>query len=112
MGIESFTKNMIVGTLVMTTASILLPVVGPAVQDNQDIEKLLVKSLSLAWYGTLLFIMVVSGVLVVVINLKRVQDFIVIYLLLAAQVSSKVGESNLLHFSFQTVCIISFIVCS
>lgn len=90
MGIDQFTRPMIVGTLVMTTAAVLLPVVGPTVQNDQDLEDLLMKPLSLFWYGALLFVMVVSGIIVMVINLERTFNALVVILLLFAQVSSKV----------------------
>lgn len=90
MGIDDFNKKMIMGTLVMTTAAVLLPVVGPTVQNNQDIEELLMKPLSLTWYGALLFVMAVSGILVMVINLEDLLDGLAVILLLPAQVSSKV----------------------
>jgi len=92
MGIEEFNRKMVLGTLVMTTAAILLPVVGPTVQNNQDIERLFMKPLSLSWYGTLLFTMVVAGMMVMIIDLKKIHDRLAVILLLTAQVSTKVGE--------------------
>ena len=92
MGINEFNKKMILGTLVMTTAAVLLPVVGPAVQNDQDIENLLMKPLSLIWYGALLFTNAVSGIVVMVLNLERLHEGLMITLLLIAQVSSKVGK--------------------
>jgi len=92
MGIDQFTKHMILGTLVMTIATVLLPVVGPAIQNDQDIEKLLMKPLSLIWYGFLIVSMSVSGIVVMVINLEKIYNEIAVIVLLIAQVSSKVGE--------------------
>lgn len=117
MGIDQFTRPMIVGTLVMTTAAVLLPVVGPTVQNDQDLEELLMKPLSLFWYGALLFVMVVSGIIVMVINLERTFNALVVILLLFAQVSSKVGKFRIIPPNYQrespcfSVCFFQFFEC-
>ena len=49
LGLESFNKDMRVGTYVVITAVILLPIVGPTVQDGQDVQQLLGTLPSMIW---------------------------------------------------------------
>jgi len=49
LGLESFNKDMRIGTYVVVTAVVLLPIVGPTAQDGQNIEELLSTLPSLVW---------------------------------------------------------------
>jgi hypothetical protein len=53
---EEFTKNMKVGTYVIVVAVILLPVVGPNIQEDQDVG-----TLFRHWYASLWFIMLLAA---------------------------------------------------
>lgn len=60
---EKFTKNMRVGTHVIVIAVILLPVVGPDIQEGQDISALMKHSYSITWFVMLLVACSISGLL-------------------------------------------------
>lgn len=49
LGLESFNKDMRIGTYVVVTAVVLLPIVGPTAQDGQDVQELLSTLPSLIW---------------------------------------------------------------
>ena len=61
LGTEFFSKTMRVGTYVIVVAVILLPVVGPETQDNQDIIYLFHKWYTIAWFTLLLCATAVTG---------------------------------------------------
>jgi hypothetical protein len=68
---EEFTKNMKVGTYVIVVAVILLPVVGPNIQENQDVGELFRH-----WYASLWFIMLLAasgltGVLLLAVDISK-----------------------------------------
>jgi len=56
LGLECFTKDMKIGTSVIVTAAILLPIVGPTVQEDQEVTKLMQ-----TWYSILFNILLVAG---------------------------------------------------
>ena len=59
---EEFGKDVQVGTFIVVLGAITLPVVGPTVQQNQDIMELLQAKWSLAWTSFLFAGVVISGV--------------------------------------------------
>ena len=63
LGLEFFTKNMQVGTYVIVCAVILLPVVGPTIQEDQDISLLFKHWYSSVWFSMLLVAMLITGAL-------------------------------------------------
>lgn len=63
LGLEFFTKNMQVGTYVIVCAVILLPVVGPTIQEDQDIGELFKHWYASAWFSMLLLAMSITGIL-------------------------------------------------
>lgn len=74
LGLESFTKSMRVGAYVVVLAAILLPVVGPGVQQDQDIIALLQQTRSIVWASLLLAALAISTVGLVVSNISRKQQ--------------------------------------
>lgn len=66
LGLESFTKDMRIGTCVIVTAAVLLPVVGPDVQDTTDVEALFTRWYAYAWNATLVTGMGISGIILIV----------------------------------------------
>lgn len=71
LGLESFSKEMRVGAYVVVLAAILLPVVGPGTQEDQDILALLRKTGSIVWSSLLLASMAISFAGLVVSNSTR-----------------------------------------
>jgi len=71
LGLEKFMKDMRVGAYVVALAAILLPVVGPGIQEDQDIQALLMKIGSIIWSAILLASMCISGVGLAVSNIRR-----------------------------------------
>lgn len=71
LGLESFSKDMRVGAYVVVLAAILLPIVGPQVQENQDILELLSKTGSIVWSSILLASLAISFVGLVISNAAR-----------------------------------------
>lgn len=59
--LERFTKDMRVGTYVVVVASVLLPAVGPEIQEDQNVVELLSRPLSIFWSVSFLFGMTVSS---------------------------------------------------
>ena len=49
LGLESFNKDMRIGTYVVVTAVALLPIVGPTAQDSEDLQELLSTLPSVIW---------------------------------------------------------------
>jgi hypothetical protein len=60
---ERFTKNMRVGTHVIVVAAILLPVVGPDIQEDQDLSRLMDHGYAKLWFGLLLVACAITGTL-------------------------------------------------
>lgn len=61
---EDFTKNMRVGTVVIALAVMLLPVVGPTPQDDQDFASLMGHWYSLSWFVILVILSFGTGTVV------------------------------------------------
>ena len=74
LGLESFSKEMRVGAYVVVLAAILLPVVGPGVQENQDILLLLQTLGAIVWSSILLASLAMSTVGLIISNIRRKQD--------------------------------------
>jgi len=74
LGLESFSKEMRVGAYVVVLAAILLPVVGPGVQENQDILALLKTTGAIAWSTILLASLAISSAGLAVSNIRRKRD--------------------------------------
>ncbi|KAL7451202.1 hypothetical protein ACHAWC_003029 [Mediolabrus comicus] len=87
LGLEFFDRIMIVGTYVIVVGTVLLQVVGPGIQDSQDIGELLSHSYSLLWFLFLLLSMCVST-LFMVTNIKEYGEYKRIAILLIARSSS------------------------
>jgi len=60
LGMESFTRQMKIGTYVITVSTILLIVVGPGIQENQDIGELLERPIAKLWFSILFICMTFS----------------------------------------------------
>lgn len=71
LGLESFSKEMRVGAYVVVLAAILLPVVGPGVQIDQDVYRLMQQTGAVVWSGVLLGALVVSAIGLVVADKQR-----------------------------------------
>jgi len=65
---ERFPKDLRVGTFFVALAVILLPIVGPKSQENQDILLLLLRPKSMVWMAILCIVMIVSFVAMVWTN--------------------------------------------
>jgi len=100
LGIEEFTKDVRVGTFIVVTAAFILPVVGPTVQQDQDVMILLEHWTSEAWSIFLLFLMVVSGIFCIQFLATKSQGVGVVrhrhktIILLTARVSSAVISTS------------------
>jgi len=71
LGLEFFTKNMRVGTYVIVVAVVLLPVVGPTIQDSQNINELLSQWYSILWFALLLGLMFLSTILLLLVDITK-----------------------------------------
>lgn len=65
-GLESFTKDMRVGTYVTVVAAIMLPTVGPQTQEGQDVSALLRTWYALTWVCLMIGGMIVACVFIYV----------------------------------------------
>lgn len=88
LGLEMFTKDMRIGTYIVVISVILLPVVGPAAQENQNVTALLEAWYSLLWLTVLLAGMMLSFILLVVLNVAALQEWQAISLLLCARATA------------------------
>ncbi len=61
LGIEEFTKDVRIGTFIVVTAAFILPVVGPTVQQEQDVVSLLEHWTSEVWALFLVVLMFITG---------------------------------------------------
>ena len=84
---EHFTKNMRVGTHVIVVAVILLPVVGPDIQEGQDISILFHRWYSIAWFILLLVASATSGLLLLW-DISKFESKARVAILLVARASS------------------------
>ena len=84
---EHFTKNMRVGTHVIVVAVILLPIVGPNIQEGQDIVVLLGHFYATAWFVCLLVACAISGT-ILVRDISKYQMRYRVAILLVARASS------------------------
>ena len=89
LGIEFFTKTAKNGTLVIVVSVIILPVVGPSVQDNQDITLLISKWYAFVWFGILVGVCAITGLIVCFVDIKsKFKQRGITCLLLLARASS------------------------
>lgn len=84
---ERFTKNMRVGTHVIVVANILLPVVGPNIQEGQEISTLLRHWYSIVWFTLLLVACAVTGILLL-LDITRYSMRVRTVILLAARAAA------------------------
>lgn len=85
---ERFTKNMRVGTYVIVVAVILLPMVGPDIQEGQNISSLMSHFYSIAWFVVLLVACAVTGLLLLVCDISQYQIRYRVAILLVARAAS------------------------
>ena len=88
LGLEMFTKDMRVGTYIVVIAVILLPIVGPTAQENQDMAALLEEWYSLLWATIQVVVMTISSILLVLLDVSKLQEWQAILLLLLARATA------------------------
>lgn len=88
LGLEAFNKDMKVGTYVVLIGVVLLPIVGPDAQGNQDVQVLLGKSYSLLWSALVVFGMFMSALLLGIVNIQQMAERKRIAILLVARATS------------------------
>lgn len=88
LGLESFTKDMKVGTYVVVTAAVMLPVVGPGAQHGQDAMALLTTWWAMTWSALNICCMTASCALLVMLDIMKLREGRRVALLLAARASS------------------------
>lgn len=109
---EHFTKNMRVGTHVIVVAVILLPVVGPDIQEGQDISILFHRWYSMAWFIILLLASASSGVLLL-LDISKFETKSRVAILLVARASSisvNLTVSRAFILGLNDVVLVTFIV--
>ena len=116
---EVFGKDIQVGTFVVILGSIFLPIVGPTVQQDQDIIRLISSPLALAWASFLSLGVIVSGIMCfTVINRFKVDSTPVYIILIIARVFSGVLSASLSKAFAMTsgtlliILIVGFFVCN
>ena len=88
LGLEMFTKDMRVGTYIVVIAVVLLPIVGPTAQENQDVAALLRNWYSSLWAAIQVICMTSSCFLLIVLNASRLSEWKAILLLLTARATA------------------------
>lgn len=114
LGLEKFTKDMKVGTYIVVIAVILLPIVGPAAQEGQDVAALLGTWYSLAWIAILLVCMTLSSILLVVLNVMALAEWKAIVLILSARataftVNLTVSKIMIMQIDYITLGVVIFL---
>ena len=66
--LEKFSKETRVGTYLLVLATVLLPIVGPSAQQEQDIVKLLLQPVAAAWTALLFAGILVSAIGLPIVN--------------------------------------------
>lgn len=87
---EKVMKDNTVATLVIMTSVVLLPAVGPSLQDGQDILKLLMSPASLAWSALLVVVNIISTVFMFFGKIKARKQSVVQACLLGVSVTASV----------------------
>ena len=97
MRLEEFSKDVIVGTCIVVLSVIFLTIVGPQVQQDQDIQELLTRPIAIAWMSLLGAGVVISGLcLPVFVKKKNATDYFWNYvIILASQVFPGVLSTTL-----------------
>ncbi|KAL9190798.1 hypothetical protein ACHAXT_000504 [Thalassiosira profunda] len=85
LGLEFFDKLMIIGTYVIAIGTILLQIVGPDIQEDQDIGVLLSHPYAYLWFVALLVGMIISTAFMVY---RRYEEKLQILILLVARATS------------------------
>jgi len=88
LGLEFFDRIMCVGTYVIAIGTILLQVVGPGIQDDQDIRDLLIVPYALVWFLLLLVGMTISTIFVACSISERYGENKQVLILLVARSTS------------------------
>jgi hypothetical protein len=114
---QEFTKNMRVGTYVIVVAVILLPVVGPNVQEDQDVGVLMKHWYSITWFIFIILASFSAGLFLVFFDIMKYSQRERTIILLIARAASitvnlTVSRSFILgpsHFVFVLFIIIKII---
>ena len=88
LGLESFNKDMKVGTYVVVIGVILLPIVGPGVQEDQDVANLLDQWYSYLWSALMVAGMLISAALLLVLNVPALGSVTKMSILLVARATA------------------------
>jgi hypothetical protein len=115
--LEYFNKTAKTGTLVIVVAVILLPVVGPTVQEGQEIGALMNPWIARLWFSFLVIIMAVTGIVIFALDIQRCSQRMIILILLLARASSiainltvsKGFVSHPSHFIFELFLILKIV---
>lgn len=78
LGLEYFNKIMIIGTYIIAIGTVLLQVVGPGIQDDQDIGELLKHSYAITWFILLLVGMIVSTIFMLQKQYEETKQIIIL----------------------------------
>mmetsp|Transcript_13754 Transcript_13754/g.19220 ORF Transcript_13754/g.19220 Transcript_13754/m.19220 type:complete len:380 (+) Transcript_13754:198-1337(+) len=87
LGLECFTKNMRVGTYVIAVATVMLPIVGPGVQQEQQFDELVHHLHTGLWLGLLLTGMMITTAFLT-LGITQYKEKIRIAILLVARSTS------------------------
>lgn len=108
LGLESFNKDMRVGTFIVVIGAVMLPIVGPSPQDDQDAEALLSPWYAKTWSWLVVCSMLVSAALLLVLDLTKLKEWTKTGLLLVARATAftvNLTVSKLVsYFAKQTYC--------
>ena len=112
LGTEFFSKTMRVGIYVIVVAVILLPLVGPQTQDNQNIIYLFHKWYTILWFTLLLCATTVTGALLVrgIDKCSTRRRFLILLTARAASLSVNLTVSRSFVLSPSQVMLICFLV--
>eukprot|EP00527_Entomoneis_sp_CCMP2396_P008077 CAMPEP_0198153678 /NCGR_PEP_ID=MMETSP1443-20131203/65220_1 /TAXON_ID=186043 /ORGANISM="Entomoneis sp., Strain CCMP2396" /LENGTH=355 /DNA_ID=CAMNT_0043820093 /DNA_START=43 /DNA_END=1107 /DNA_ORIENTATION=- len=111
LGTEHFSKLMRVGSYVIVVAVILLPVVGPEAQENQDIIALFHHWYAILWFTFLLCAMTITGALLLfgIDKFKENKRFFILLTARAAAISVNLTVSRSFILSPSKFMLASFV---
>jgi hypothetical protein len=118
---EEFGKDVQVGTFIVVLGAVFLPIVGPTLQQDQEIMELLSAPWSLAWTSFLFAGVVLSGIsCLTCVNTKKWEaESIPVYVTLtvarvfSSVLSASLSKTFVLVSGFQLIAVIGgFLICS
>lgn len=91
---ERVTKDSFVGTYIVVATTVLLVVVGPQAQDDQDVERLVKEPWAAAWLLMVALGVLLSGIWIVVVDIKSLNRGAAVGLFLVLFITTEILSNS------------------